>query len=241
MLQHQKTGKYALFDPQKGFLLPARYDLLTQVGNGLVFFQHDSAGYLDGRGRLRLLTPGCQVLSAYHEGFAVCGKLVPNASRRDYPSAQIIYSTEKYPLAAQYAYMDATGKLISDYFDWVGPFRDGYARVLKNDEHYMIDTHGRRAVLPGGDTLISYFNHGLALVQQGALVGLADKTGRVVLPPTFRSIKTERSYSGDSQLASFANKGNTLLPCTAPKLTNGSVTVTDADGHERQVAVPATK
>ncbi|MGI4874742.1 MAG: WG repeat-containing protein [Janthinobacterium lividum] len=240
VLKNEKTNKSGLFDAKRGFVFPMRYDVLAQTPQGFIFFQPDSAGYLNPEGRLRLLAPSCQLLSEFSEGYAVCGKLVPNATRSQYPAAQIAYSAQG-SVAVQYAYMNSAGKLISDYFDWVGPFYGGYAFVRKNLESYMIDTKGQKVTYPGGATLVSYFHKGLAVVQQGNRFGLADQTGRLVLPTEYKSIETERQYPGYSQLVGRQKTTNTLEPVTIPKLQKGSIRVVTAAGQSQLVAVPAGK
>ena len=239
LLKHQKTYKTGIFDPQRGFILPVRYDLLARTDKGLIFFQKDSAGYMDSRGRVQMLTPGCQVLSAYSEGYAVCGKLVPNASRERFPSAQIIYSAEG-SAAVQYAYMNASGKLISGYFDWVGPFRGGYAQVIKNNETFMVDTKGQKVAFRPGEILVSYFEQGVAIVQQGQHFGLVDKTGRLLLPVQFNSIETDRNQPG-GPLISKVNKGNHMLAVAVPKFVKGTIEVVADDGKKSRVTVEGIK
>jgi DNA-binding transcriptional regulator/RsmH inhibitor MraZ len=236
LLKNQKTYKTGIFDPQHGFIVPVRYDLLERSDKGIIFFQQDSAGYMDARGHVQLLTPNCQILSAYSEGYAVCGKLVANATREKFPSAQIIYAAQGSS-AAQYAYMDATGKLVSGYFDWVGPFRGGYAQVIKNNETFMVDTKGQKAVFGAGGILVSYFQQGLAVVRQGRYVGLVDKAGRMVVPAQYRAIETTQALQGNSTLVSKANKGNHLLSVVIPKIADGTVEVTTEDGKKSRLTV----
>lgn len=239
LLKNQKTYKTGILDPQRGFIVPVRYDLLVRTDHGIIFFQQDSAGYMDSRGRVQMLTSGCQVLSSYSEGYAVCGKLVLHASRERFPSAQIIYSAEG-AAAAQYAYMDANGKLISGYFDWVGPFRGGYAQVIKNNETFMVDTKGQKVTFRQGEILVSYFEQGLAIAQQGQHFGLVDKTGRLVLPAQFNAIETDRNQPGGA-LISKVNKGNHMLSVAVPKFVKGTIEVVAGDGKKSRVTVEGIK
>lgn len=240
VLRNEKTNQSGLFDIKRGFIIPMRYDVLEQTPQGFIFFQRDSAGYLNPQGRLRLLAPGGQFLSEFSEGYAACGKLVINATRSQYPAAQVIYSAQGNT-AVQYAYMDTTGKLISAYFDWVGPFRGGYAFVRKNLESYMINTKGQKVTYPGGLTLVSYFHNGLAVVQQGNRFGLANQTGRLVLPAEYKSIETERQYLGYNQFVGKQKTTNTLEPVITPKLQKGSIRVVTADGQSKLISVAASK
>lgn len=240
VLKNERTNQSGLFDLKRGFIIAPRYDVLEQTPQGFIFFQRDSAGYLNPQGRMRLLTSNCQLVSEFSEGYAVCGKLVPNASRSQYPAAQIISSAQG-SAAVQYAYMDASGKLISDYFDWVGPFRGGYAFVRKNTESFLIDTKGQKVVFPGGLVLVSYFHQGVAVVQLGNRFGLADRAGRLVLPAEYKSIETEPQYPGYSQLVGRQKTTNTLEPVTIPKLQKGRIRVVNAAGQSQLVAVTAGK
>lgn len=237
LLKHQKAYKMGVLDLQRGFIVPVRYDLLAETQDGFLFFQQDSAGYLDRQGKVRLLTPACQMLSAFHEGYAICGKLVPNASRAQYPSAQIIYSTERGPTAVQFAYMDASGKLISGYFDWAGPFQDGYATVIKDNEPFMIDTKGKKVTFANNLVLVSYFKQGLAVARQGNRYGLVDKTGRLMLPAEYQQIETERLRQSYVSIVAKGSRDNNLQPITVPKITEGMVDVVTGDGRKSRVAV----
>ena len=238
VLKSEKTHKSGLFDLQRGFLIPPRYDVLEQTPQGFLFFQGDSAGYLSPQGTVRLLTPDCQLLSEFSEGYAVCGKLLPTASRSQYPGAQIIYSAQGNA-AVQYAYLDASGKLISDYFDWVGPFHGGYALVRKNSESYAIDTRGQKVNFPGGLVLASYFHQGVAVVRQGNRYGLADQAGRLVLPAEYNSIETAQQYLDYGALVGRQKSTNTLEPVKVPYLQQGRVRVVNGAGQSQLVVVPA--
>ncbi|MGI4741245.1 MAG: WG repeat-containing protein [Janthinobacterium lividum] len=236
----RSTYKYGIFDLREGFIVPAIYDKAEEADGGIVFFQGENAGYMDRRGHKGLLASQCQMLSAFSNGYAVCGKLLP-ASRGQFPGAQIIYSTEAYPLAVQYAYMDATSKLVTGYFDWVGPFYGGIASVQKNNEAYMINTKGQKIVVAPGVVLASYFSQGLALVRQGMHYGLINKAGRLVVPPKYRSIVTDQVRQGSMTLYSKKNKGNHLLPITVPKLVKGTVEVEPDKGQNLQLVVGSGK
>ncbi|WBO86089.1 WG repeat-containing protein [Hymenobacter yonginensis] len=241
VLQDERTHKSGLYDLQRGFLIPPRYDVLQQTPLGFIFFQQDSVGYLSHSGQLRLLTPDCQLLSEFTEGYAVCGKLVPNASRDQYPGAQLIHSAQG-STAVQYTYQDAAGKQISaDYFDWVGPFHGGYALVRKHNESYGIDTKGQKVTYSGGLVLASYFHQGVALVRQGKLFGLIDQRGRLVLPARFTSIETEPQYAGSSNLVGQHRTTNTLEPVTVPRLQQGRVRVVDTAGQSQLLEIVSGK
>jgi hypothetical protein len=236
----RSTYKYGIFDLREGFLVPPTYDKAEEADGGIVFFQGENAGYMDRRGHKGLLASQCQLLSAFSNGYAVCGKLLP-ASRGQFPGAQIIYSTEAYPLAVQYAYMDATSKLVTGYFDWVGPFYGGVASVLKNNEAYMINTKGQKIMVAPGVVLASYFSQGLALVRQGMHYGLINKAGRLVVPVKYRSIGTDQVHQGSIVLYSKKNKGNHLLPITVPKLVKGTIEVEPDRGQTLRLIVSDSK
>ncbi|MGI4734634.1 MAG: WG repeat-containing protein [Janthinobacterium lividum] len=233
----RSTYKFGIFDLREGFIVPPTYDKAEEADGGIIFFQGKNAGYMDRRGHKGLLTPQCQVLSAFSNGYAVCGKLIPHAARGQYPGAQIIYSTEAYPLAVQYAYMDATGKLVTGYFDWVGPFYGSYASVQKDNEAYMINAKGQKIVVAPGVVLVSYFSHGLAVVRQGTHYGLANKAGRLVVAPMYHTVTTDQVRQGSTVLYSQENKGNNLLPITVPKVVNGLIEVVTDKGQKVHLAV----
>ena len=241
VVKKRATYKAGIFDLREGFIQPARYDALVPTPDGIVFFQGDSAGYMDKRGHLTLLTASCQALSTFSNGYAVCGKLVPNATRRQFPSAQIVYSTEKGPVAVQYAYMDATGKLISGYFDWVGPFKDGYALVIKNDESFMVNTKGHKVQAANGGRLVSYLKAGVAVAELSGTFTLVNKTGQPVLPGTYKSIATENISQANSTLYTKDHSGNTMLGLKVPKLVDGAVEVVTMDGHTQRIKLGGAK
>jgi hypothetical protein len=241
VVKKRATYKSGIFDLREGFIQPARYDALVPTADGIVFFQGDSAGYMDSRGHLKLLTSNCQSLTTFSNGYAVCGKLVPNASRRQFPSAQITYTTDAYPVAVQYAYMDATGKVISGYFDWVGPFKDGYALVIKNDETFMVNTKGHKVQAANGGLLVSYLKDGVAIAKLGSSYTLVDKAGNPVLPGTYRSIATERISQANSEIFTKDHNGNRMLALTVPKLENGVVEVVTMENQKQRIKVVTAK
>ncbi|MBG8555037.1 WG repeat-containing protein [Hymenobacter guriensis] len=245
ILKHKKTGKHGLLDPRTGrWVAPLRYQMLAQTREGYIFFQGDSAGYLDRQGGVRLLVPDFELLSPFHEGYAACGKRVSGASRGQYPSAQITYSVGGAggSSATQYAFIDANGKRISDYFDWVGPFQGGYASVRKNHEAYMIDTKGKPASV-GGYVLVSYFGpEGLAVVRQGRLFGLVNREGKLLVPTEYKSIATVGSYPGDHHFVSRVRSDeNSLDEVMIPAVRDNLLRVTDREDKAIQVPLPEVK
>ncbi|MBF9143740.1 WG repeat-containing protein [Hymenobacter properus] len=235
VVKNRTTYKAGIFDLREGFIVPARYDALVPTADGVVFFQGDSAGYMDRRGRITLLTSNCQSLSTFTNGYAVCGKLVPNASRDQFPSAQIIYTTHAYPVAVQYAYMDATGKLLTGYFDWVGPFKDGYAMVIKNNETFMINAKGHKVQAANGGLLVSYFAAGVAVAKLNGTYTLVNKAGKPVLPGPYNAITTERISQPNSTIFTKDHRGNHMLALEVPKLEDGAVEVVTMNNQKQRV------
>lgn len=241
VVKKRATYKAGIFDLREGFIVPPRYDELVPTADGIVFFQRDSAGYMDRRGRITLLTSNCQSLSTFSNGYAVCGKLVPNATRRQFPSAQISYSTEAYPVAVQYAYMDATGKRITDYFDWVGPFKDGYALVIKNDETFMVNTKGHKVQAANGGRLVSYLHEGVAVAELNGTYTLVNKAGQPALPGTYRSIATETINQANSTIFTKDHSGNHMLALKVPKVEDGAVEVVTMDNQKQWIKLIRAK
>lgn len=86
-------------------------------------------------------------------------------------------------------------------YEYITPFRDGMAIVLKNEKYGFIDETGKQ-VIPCIYQFATYFSDGLASVYNGNY-GFTDKTGKQVIPCIY---ELARDFSDG--LASVCLNGN---------------------------------
>ncbi len=173
LLLSQDGGREGLVDRSGKILLPCRYDrivvddpdLYILQKNGMLGFFHPATG--------RVTEPRYQAVEPVTDGLAA------------------VRDSE-----GRWGYVDATGHLvIPPVFDWAGPFRDGRAAVSLGGEVVFIDPQGSRlpADLPtAGEPPLP---GGLRRVEVNGRFGFVDTTGRFVLRPAFRAMRTFASGS----------------------------------------------
>ena len=248
VLRHRVSGRAALLDPLDGrFLLPPRYETLVRFTHDVVFFQGDSAGYLDFQGRLLRLETNFRYFSGYHEGRAVVARKATVPRRSLLPSEPSEPDlTAPRPDSVQvfhYAYVDAGGRVVSPFFDWAGPFQDGYACVRRGGEQYMVDGLFQPAFF-GTARLVSYFQRGVAVVRDGQRYGLVDTRGRLVLPVQYQAIgmteegdMTEENRMPNAVVIGLDNNApDWRLPL--PRIQQGHILVTRAKGESLLLPLP---
>jgi hypothetical protein len=251
VLRHRVSGRNALLDPLNGhFLLPPRYETLVRFTHDVVFFQGDSAGYLDFQGRLLRLETTFRYFSGYHEGRAVVARNVKVPRRSLLPSEpgeSNLTAPEPTPAPGprpdsvqvfRYAYVDARGRVVSPFFDWAGPFQDGYACVRRGGEQYMVDGLFQPAVF-GTARLVTYFLRGVAVVRDGTQYGLVDTQGRLVLPVQYQAIDMTEEYRMANGVVGPPGDNNaTRWPMPLPRIQQGHIHVTRAEGESALLPLP---
>ncbi len=123
----------------------------------------------------------------------------------DYVAQLIGHSYEDGVLVVQlkeqgkYGVIDRSGKITYDVGNMVA-YKEGLARIIKNNLCGFIDSTGR-AIVPPIYEHAEDFSDGLALIKKDGLYGYIDKTGKEVIPPRY----TEASSFSEG-LASFMTK-----------------------------------
>jgi len=229
------------------WVVPARYRRLAWAGpDELIFYSAtgDSAGYLDLRGRVKLLARYPK-LAPFAEDRAPCAVYVAGATRADFPGAQVVTNVGTGEThVVQRTFLDRSGRPISgERYDWVSAFRGGYAWVSRNLDAWMIDRQGRPAVFAGGYRLLTHFHRGVAIVEKAGKLGLIRPDGSLALPTQYAFIETERVAGPHNQYVSAESSyDEALQPFVQPLIRDGRVLATlRKDGEQEAVAVPGLR
>ena len=94
----------------------------------------------------------------------------------------------------KWGFLDASGEwAIEPQYDKVKYFNSGYALVLKDDQWQYIDKNNQVLNIPATEEKLYDFEDGVAFWRQGDKVGLLGTDGKIVLEPTYKSIKKVRN------------------------------------------------
>lgn len=109
-----------------------------------------------------------------------------------------------------------TGKLIVPItYNWINPFCEGLASVLKNEKWGFIDTNNK-TVIPFKYDLADNFYNGLAFVGRDGYCGYVDKNGNEVIPVKCISIRDIpgglKKAQIDGKWGLYCNTGELLPP-----------------------------
>lgn len=90
----------------------------------------------------------------------------------------------------KWGFLNASGEwAIAPQYDKVKYFNSGYALVLKDDQWQYIDKQNQVLEIPATEDKLYDFEDGVAFWRNGDKVGLLGTDGKLVLEPTYTSIK----------------------------------------------------
>jgi hypothetical protein len=241
-IKSKKTGKYGIVTYDHSIMIPCRYDALGQmIDNRAIFFRGDTAGLINAQGKevMEFWFP-CEAVSEFSDGRALCAVLLPGG-REQYPTAQII-SDGKTTMARRFVWIDTTGQIINrQSFDWVTQFRDGYSMVINHGEQYLVDTSLQRVMVAGKYFCGSYYHNGYVVIGDGKKWGLADSTGKVVIPVEYDEIAVREDGPGGIHLLDRHGRGDsTYGHFYVPDIIDGTIVV--KKGRKEEIlTVPGMK
>lgn len=196
-IRAKKDGKYGFLDSDGNWVVPPVYDEAYHYEEGCAFVKRPSAekkfpyDLIDLDGNVILQSVGLKPFeSGFSDGVAVVK--VPAKSERRTP-----YFMEEYGV------IDPEGKwIVSPEFGEILKFVDGFAITTKHGKKGVIDAKGNVVIDNIYDQIKrddDYFE-----IELKKKSGLADKTGKVVLPPKYEfcmvrkdglfSIKSKKGY-----------------------------------------------
>ncbi len=236
VIKHTKTDKYGIVSCDSSVNIPVRYDCLGPVNGGrIVFFNKDTAGYLNTKGEvvIRINFP-CDGLSAFHNGYALCA-VRAQGGRAQHPSAQVV-SDGQTTFARKFVWIDTTGNLAGGIgFDWASPTINGMTLVILHMETFAFDSTLKRMKVQGKFDYVSYFDNGYAVISDGTSFGLVDSTGKIVIPVKHDGIAMKRDESIPSRGLVMRNghiENSGHMGKVIPEIINGTIKVFDGEKEE---------
>lgn len=100
-------------------------------------------------------------------------------------------------LNGKWGYINASGQIVIEpQYDRVKAFNSGLALVESEKQWKYIDKSGKIATqIPHSDKLYD-FEDGIAFIKKGELIGFADNKGNMILPPSYKEIKSfDKGYA----------------------------------------------
>ncbi|MDA8020703.1 MAG: WG repeat-containing protein [Thermoanaerobaculia bacterium] len=173
------AGRFGFVDADGREILPFRWDWAFPFEDGLAVVK-------DGRG-----------LQAYGLIDRTGSLLVPMiwSSANPVGAGRVCVGDED----DRYGLVDRAGNLVVEpSFTRIGEFRDGLATAARGGRQQGWRLVGARFgfIDPAGNEILDFswdgvraFHQGLAAVREGGLWGLIDRTGRVVMPPTYEDLR----------------------------------------------------
>ena len=116
----------------------------------------------------------------------------------------------------KWGFMDRNGKLmIPAVYDWVEPFSEGLALVIKSDQLGFIDKSGK-LVIPFQYEEGESFQEGLAIVSKDGKFGMIDRNNHAVIPLKYEligSFYSSLAVVADEENYGYVNKkGEVIIP-----------------------------
>lgn len=193
-----KHGKMGLVDFNGDIIIPPLYDIIEdEEGKDLIFFKDgDKYGYITLNNQIVI-----PCIYDYTTGFAKDAELAPVGKN------------------GKYGFIDKNGNIkIELSYDFAGDFNNGLAPVVKNDKVGFIDEDGQVVVPFEYDAVYSShyydfrfkhlshkalglgygFEYGnISFVKKNNKWGIIDKSGKLITPYKYDSVKSRSSYKSE--------------------------------------------
>lgn len=205
-----ETGKWGFIDRTGAFVIPAQFDGASEFLNGYAAIELDGKLGLVDRGGNLVVKPRFDRIGTFYDGLAAVG----SGEKYGYINLEdkIIIPLElegaghfnsgraRVKQNGEYKIVDTNGSVVEfSGFDFVQPFRDGFALACKEIKlgkpfHCgIVDPKGTVVTKPSS-YLRKEFSEGLSPVNIDGNLGYVDKTGEVVIEPIFEPLKAGNSY-----------------------------------------------
>ncbi|MBL4625448.1 MAG: WG repeat-containing protein [Flavobacteriales bacterium] len=204
------AGKWGQIDLSGAWVIPAEFEKIQGFKNGqAIAKQNGKTGIIDEKGGW-VVKPQYEKLRLFNSGyaFATKGGIVGYVNESGEFVKGPSNATSIYPFSDGYAmvkvgdllgYMNTEMKIVIEpkyvkALDWGGPF----GRVMIDEKWAFVNESGEEFKVPNAQKLYK-FHGGLVAVKANNQYGYVDKTGSVVIKPTYASIEDEYLYNATSK------------------------------------------
>lgn len=197
----KKDGKYGVVDATGEIVIPCVADEMSEIGNGLVSITIENKGHSLVDMEQNIIVPAFR--------YAKIG---------GFSEEMGIFKSDGY-----YGFLNTRGKeAIKAKYDEAKDFRNGYARVEKEDKYGYVDKKGKEVIPVQYDYAIGNYSDGLFCVKKNDLYGYIDKSNKIIIPFQYKSASEFSEglavVGQNDKYGCIDNKGQMVIPAVYDKI-----------------------
>ncbi|MBP5189602.1 MAG: WG repeat-containing protein [Bacteroidales bacterium] len=198
------TIGYGFIDKSNKLVIPAQYEYTYPFSeNCAIVKKYDRYGMIDHNGHEVLPIKYLEITPMHDGCFFAVDAVEEKAALFNSHFQQITdfvytkvdgYNEDLYIVErnGRKTFLDRKGKEHFGFYDYVGPFNDGYAMVSNNGKYGIINKKGK-IILPieydnsGYRSMEYIFSENLAMIEKDGKYGFVNKSGKIVIPLIYSS------------------------------------------------------